>query len=189
MQEYKVTSVNPTGNVDAYGNQGYSIFLEGDTKPVFIKAKNAPVVGGVEFGTITDEQKRSGQGTYRKFTRKQRPDEQTSFKSSGAPGAPGASEKQFKADPDSRESIEWQTSLKAAVEVTRDFYMSSEMPKTVEDYAKEVDKVAVHFKNLINIKPKSVTSDVLPTDDEVDEVELPPVEELEPPDDIGEIPF
>lgn len=69
-------------------------------------------------------------------------------------------DKQFKADPDSRESIEWQTSLKAAVQVAADYFAMTEFtPNNIEDYAKEVDRVAVHFKNLINVKPKSLTSD------------------------------
>lgn len=92
-------------------------------------------------------------------------------------------DKQFKADPDSRESIEWQTSLKAAVEVTRDYYIGQEMPKTLEDYAKEVDKVAVHFKNLINTKPTSVV------DHQEEEVAEEVVIEDQPPIESYEVPF
>lgn len=69
-------------------------------------------------------------------------------------------DEQFKADPDSRESIEWQTSLKAAVEVVRDYHMTTG-PGSIDlkEYCKLVDKAAVHFKNLINVKPTSVTTD------------------------------
>lgn len=108
--------------------------------------------------------------------------------------APTSPDKQFKADPASRESIEWQTSLKAAIEVVRDYYMHhpKDVPadgplhgeKGLESYCKEVDKAAVHFKNLINIKPTSTKEDTLETPEQVDEgiQDIPPVDdELTPP--------
>lgn len=72
MKDYNPTTVKVVGEPDQHGNLAYSVFFEGQDKPVFMKAKNAPEVGKVEFGIITDEPKKSGEGTYRKFTRKQR---------------------------------------------------------------------------------------------------------------------
>lgn len=70
IKDYNPTGVKETDVTDSYGNKGYNVFFEGEDKPVFLKAKNAPEVGKVEYGEITDEAKKSGNGTYRKFTRK-----------------------------------------------------------------------------------------------------------------------
>lgn len=72
MKDYNPTTVKEVGEPDQHGNKAYSVFFEGQDKPVFMKAKNAPEVGKVEFGIIEDVPKKSGDGTYRKFTRKQR---------------------------------------------------------------------------------------------------------------------
>ena len=88
------------------------------------------------------------------------------------PNTPQSQEKQFKADPDSRESIEWQTSIKAAVEIVRDFHSVNKMPDDLESYTREIDTVAVHIKELINVKPKPVVREI----DTADDDNLPPVE-------------
>lgn len=72
MKDYNPTSVKEVGEPDQHGNKAYSVFFEGEDKPVFMKAKNAPAVGNVEYGVIEDAPKKSGEGTYRKFSRKQR---------------------------------------------------------------------------------------------------------------------
>lgn len=74
MKDYNVTSAKEVGEPDQYGNKAFSVFFEGQEKPVFMKTKvgNEPTPGKIEFGVIEDAPKKSGQGTYRKFTRKQR---------------------------------------------------------------------------------------------------------------------
>lgn len=72
IKDYNPTSVKETELEDQHGNKGYNVFFEGETKPVFMMAKNAPTVGQIEYGQIVDTPKKSGDGTYRKFTRKQR---------------------------------------------------------------------------------------------------------------------
>jgi len=74
MKDYLVTSAKEVGEPDQYGNKAFSVFFENETKPVFMKTKagNEPTPDKPEYGIITDEPKKSGDGTYRKFTRKQK---------------------------------------------------------------------------------------------------------------------
>lgn len=75
--EYTPQEVKVVGEPDYHGNLPYSVkFTDGSYG--FMKAQNAPVVGTPEFGEIQDVQKRSGDGTYKKFVRKQRDNTQTS---------------------------------------------------------------------------------------------------------------
>lgn len=77
-KDYNPTGVKEVGEPDIHGNKAYSVFFEGEDKPVFMKAKNAPSVGNIEYGQIIDAPKKSGDGTYRKFERKPREEGNTS---------------------------------------------------------------------------------------------------------------
>ena len=171
--EYKVVSaIKGREYTDKFGQKvAYIVQLEGQDEAVEINQKlttPAPKAGDVLNGTIESTQ--YGKKFKKAFNQ-------------NAPQAQGhqGGSKQFKADPDSRESIEWQTSLKAAVDVVRDFYGLKGLPEEfkLEDYAREVDSTAVHFKNLINLKPESVKGTVV-EDEEVAEDEAP--DKLQDPD-------
>jgi len=113
IKDYNPTNVKETELVDQHGNKGYNIFFEGEDKPVFMMAKNAPLVGNVEYGEIVDTPKKSGQGTYRKFARKQRDE------AFAAPVGPRITTKES-SDPlsisawERHSSIERQSALKSA---------------------------------------------------------------------------
>lgn len=72
IKDYNPTGVKEVDFEDSHGNKGYNVFFENEDKPVFMMAKRAPEVGNVEYGEIIDTPKKSGEGTYRKFVRKQR---------------------------------------------------------------------------------------------------------------------
>lgn len=111
MRDYNPTKVQETDVKDDYGNRGYNVFFEGEDKPVFMKAKNAPEVGKSEYGVITDEAKKSGNGTYRKFTRKQREE-----KAESQPASTGAVATSVKFE-NRDDAITRQSALKSAVAV------------------------------------------------------------------------
>lgn len=73
--EYIPKIVKEAGEKDQYGNQPYSVLFESG-ESVFFKAQKAPVVGQPEHGVITEEPKRNGSGTYKKFKRVS-PDQQS----------------------------------------------------------------------------------------------------------------
>lgn len=90
IKDYNPTGVKETDLVDPHGNKGYNVFFENEDKPVFMMAKRAPEVGNVEYGEIVDTPKKSGEGTYRKFVRKQREEapEQPKPAEGGVPATP-----------------------------------------------------------------------------------------------------
>lgn len=168
--EYKVVSViKGREYTDKFGPKvSYTLKLEGIEEAVEVSQKPSttpPQAGDVLKGSIQDTQ--YGKKFKKEYTQ--------------APQAQGGS-KQFKADPDSRESIEWQTSVKAAVEIVRDFHSVNKMPEDLEEYTREIDTVAAHIKELINIKPKPVVKEVEPeveeddAPDKLQDPDLPPVE-------------
>ncbi len=149
----KVTNSNKVWQSD---DGKYKIWDVTCSNGTVLQTKSEKIAGGalVEGGTEFDVEVYEKNG--RSYVRQEPKDNQFN---------PNVSkeDKQFKADPASRESIEWQTSLKGAIEVARDYYTfnHTEVPSGdngLEVYAKEVDKVAVHFKNLITLKPTSVTT-------------------------------
>lgn len=83
IKDYNPTGVKQTDFTDPHGNVGYNVFFENEDKPCFMMAKRAPEVGTPEYGEIVDTPKKSGDGTYRKFVRKQR--EETSSEPSVTP--------------------------------------------------------------------------------------------------------
>lgn len=114
IKDYNPTGVKEVGEPDEYGNKAYSVFLEGESKPVFMKAKNPPVVGEIEHGQIIDAPKKSGDGTYRKFERKQREEGTPELGKTYAVNAEGVKEVNWSADP-KQDSIVRQSALKSAV--------------------------------------------------------------------------
>lgn len=80
--EYIPKIVKEVGDKDQYGNQPYSVLFESG-ESVFFKAQKAPAVGQPEHGVITEEPKKNGTGTYKKFKRVS-PDQQ-SFGGNRAP--------------------------------------------------------------------------------------------------------
>lgn len=68
MKDYIVQALQEAGDKDQYGNQGYWVKFTGEADTVFMKAQKAPVVGGTEHGTITDEVSKAGK-SYRRFKR------------------------------------------------------------------------------------------------------------------------
>ena len=135
IKEYVPKAVKPLGEPDSYGVVGYSVtFSSGEN--VLLRAKNAPEVGKTEYGQIVDAPKKNGDGTYKKFERKQR--EQQTF-------GGGYQAKSFTADPGKISSIEWQKAIAEGRQLVRDWLETSAESKTytLEEYKKEVVNAAV----------------------------------------------
>lgn len=78
--DYRVKTVKEAGGEpDQYGVVGYWVTFEGHENSALMRAKNAPVVGGMEYGNVTKETSKAGKEYY-KFKREQRED--------GAPSRP-----------------------------------------------------------------------------------------------------
>ena len=69
--DYRVKTVRATGEPDQYGVTNYWVGFEGHQNDVLIRAKNAPEVGGMEYGTVSQETSKAGK-QYFKFKREQR---------------------------------------------------------------------------------------------------------------------
>ena len=123
IKDYNPTGVKQTDFTDPHGNVGYNVFFEGEDKPVFMMAKRAPEVGTPEYGEIVDTPKKSGDGTYRKFVRKQREEAAPSQTTPDIP-KPVASW-------DRDEAITRQSALKSAVAT------GEKDPKKIFDLAEE----------------------------------------------------
>lgn len=110
MKDYIVTSAKEVGEPDQYGNKAFSVFFENETKPVFMKTKagNEPTPGKTEYGVIEDAPKKSGEGTYRKFTRKQREEANVAQVANTGTAT-------FTVHSDREASIQKQSALKSAV--------------------------------------------------------------------------
>jgi len=115
MKDYKVTTVKEVGEPDQYGNKAFSVFFEGEAKPVFMKTKNGnePTPAKLEYGVIEDAPKANGQGTYRKFTRKQKEEATQEASAQGASSTPYQNTTKD-------ELILKQVALKCAVQVEKD---------------------------------------------------------------------
>lgn len=70
-KEYVPKDVKVLDFQDQNGNQAYNVQFS-DGSYGFMLAKKAPQVGVPEYGDIEDTPKKSGDGTYKKFVRKQR---------------------------------------------------------------------------------------------------------------------
>lgn len=80
--DYRVKTVKEAGGEpDQYGVVGYWVTFEGHENSALMRAKNAPVVGGMEYGNVTKETSKAGKEYY-KFKREQRED--------GAPSRPSS---------------------------------------------------------------------------------------------------
>lgn len=71
-KEYEVQAVKQLEQKDERGNDAFQVKFSGEAETVFMLAKKPPVRGEVEYGNITDEPKKNGEGTYRRFRREQR---------------------------------------------------------------------------------------------------------------------
>lgn len=69
--DYRVKTVKATGEPDQYGVTNYWVGFEGHQNDVLIRAKNAPEVGGMEYGTVSQETSKAGK-QYFKFKREQK---------------------------------------------------------------------------------------------------------------------
>lgn len=114
IKDYNPTGVIETDFEDPHGNKGYNVFFENEDKPVFMMAKRAPEVGNVEYGEIVDTPKRSGEGTYRKFVRKQREEAPATSPSQSA-STSTVTEPAKSTYVDRDEAITRQSALKSAV--------------------------------------------------------------------------
>jgi hypothetical protein len=141
MAEYKVTKVSDkvrTWNGPNGAIYYHKVMLEGHDRPVSIgkKTPNSITVGQTVTGDITDDPK---------F-------DEDKFKATSTQ----SQDRQFKGDPDTRNSIEWQTALKAATETVRDFWgfkvVSSSM--TLEDYRNQVIDTASVYAKTVQDKPE-----------------------------------
>lgn len=119
-QDYKVTSVKPTGFTDQNGNDGYNVWFEGVPESALMLAKKPPVEGGVEHGEIKDlPAKKDPTKTYKRFTRVQREDVASTVRSDYGTYPVVSDPRQ--------ESIERQCALKEAVEMYKNDDVSSTM--------------------------------------------------------------
>lgn len=102
--------------------------------------------------------------------------------------------KTFEADPNKISSIEWQTSIKEARQLVKDWHdlsmLNGETPSfpSIEDYKKEIVNAAITLASAIGKKPDNL----IPTQEYEDTTtadDLPPVENYDNPVDLADVPF
>lgn len=87
--DYRVKTVKEAGGEpDQYGVVGYWVTFEGHENSALMRAKNAPVVGGMEYGTVSLEKSKSTGKEYYKFKREQREDSAPSRPTSTVSSSP-----------------------------------------------------------------------------------------------------
>lgn len=154
--QYKITDVKKLKEYEGkYGKLvSYSIQIDGEWVQLSQKPETpAPQIGSEIEGSITDTE-------YGKKFKK-------------------ASANFTRAD---TASISWGEAYSSATRVAKDFCSiialeSTPTPETIEDYVRNVDRVAIHIKGIADKNPKSVDEimlvkpkqlDETPTDEEVD---------------------
>jgi hypothetical protein len=166
-----VTITNVFKTEDANFQGLHRTWFNADNKTLYIlhKPGNAPKTGDTLEGSIKEDARRN-----LKFTKEQ----QSFAPASPAPGPQMPStpaERVFKADPARQSSIEWQASIKAAVDAVRDFYTFSDVnPTTLEDYKRSIVNTAITFAAVVEMKPNQTIEpkaepigDTLPTEEQV----------------------
>lgn len=135
--EYRVKTVKQSGEPDQYGNYGYWVEFEGHQSSVLMRAKNAPEVGGMEYGTVSQETSKAGK-PYFKFKREQREDGQQFH----------SEVKSFKG-----EKKEWQprddNAIRAQWAIGQAVTSIGKIPMNESDYA-HIELVATKFYSMVD---------------------------------------
>ena len=147
--DYTIKAVKASGQKDPHGNEWFSVLFESGDQASWL-AKTEPRIGDTVYGNITEETKKSGEGTYKRFRKAQK--DVTVIGST--------SNTKFTEDPGKQDSIIRQSSMKAAVDLVvggqekyeKLFDLAEEIVKWVknekiEDKAKEVFPEAEEVKD------------------------------------------
>ena len=147
--DYTIKAVKASGQKDPHGNEWFSVLFESGDQASWL-AKTEPRIGDTVYGNITEETKKSGEGTYKRFRKAQKDVTVTG----------STSQTKFTEDPGKQDSIIRQSSMKAAVDLVvggqekyeKLFDLAEEIVKWVknekiEDKAKEVFPEAEEVKD------------------------------------------
>lgn len=147
--DYTIKAVKASGQKDPHGNEWFSVLFESGDQASWL-AKTEPRIGDTVYGNITEETKKSGEGTYKRFRKAQKDVTVTG----------STSQTKFTEDPGKQDSIIRQSSMKAAVDLVTGgqekyeklFDLAEEIVKWVknekiEDKAKEVFPEAEEVKD------------------------------------------
>lgn len=147
--DYTIKAVKASGQKDPHGNEWFSVLFESGDQASWL-AKTEPRIGDTVYGNITEETKKSGEGTYKRFRKAQKDITVTG----------STSQTKFTEDPGKQDSIIRQSSMKAAVDLVTGgqekyeklFDLAEEIVKWVknekiEDKAKEVFPEAEEVKD------------------------------------------
>ncbi len=172
--DYTIKAVKASGSKDPHGNEWFSVLFESGEQASWL-AKTEPRVGDTVYGNITEETKKSGEGTYKRFRKAQKDVTVTGSTSSNAPY------KMSNEEPGRQDSIMRMNALNnavnrgnAAINMEKDFdvlqaaeeYYTWLKNEKIEDKAKEVFPEAEEVKE---DKKEEVTF----MDDEVDLDSIP----------------
>ena len=147
--DYTIKAVKASGQKDPHGNEWFSVLFESGDQASWL-AKTEPRIGDTVYGNITEETKKSGEGTYKRFRKAQKDVTVTG----------STSQTKFTEGPGKQDSIIRQSSMKAAVDLVvggqekyeKLFDLAEEIVKWVknekiEDKAKEVFPEAEEVKD------------------------------------------
>lgn len=174
MEVEKIINLEP----NAFNGLTKTTFtIVGALKPVYIfsKPENEPKEGDVIDGTYAPD--KAGNLKFTKTKKEFTPSDNTPANS--------WQPKEYKADPLKQSSIEWQASIKAAVDTVKDFHVLSGIkPTKLTEYKRLIAETAITYANTVEKKPDMAVK-VEPV------VDLPPVESYDIPDviDLDDIPF
>lgn len=183
MPRIKIKEITAT-EPNAFNDLTKTTFVREDAQePVYIftKAGNEPKVGDELEGDVTRD-KRSAL-KFKKSQSQQPP--------SNGHNNTHATLRQYKADPDKQDSIEWQKALGEARQTLRDFYeLRHEHPATLDSYTTDISRLTIRYAALISLRPDGIEE---ATEDEGED--KPPVDQLQAPAEeedvlnVDEIPF
>lgn len=184
MKEFNILSAKPTGGEpDQHGNVSFWLEIEGEGSALVLRKPSSPFLSGPTWGELTNATSTAGKA-YKRFKVGQRPDGNIP-----ATGNFVSGQRQFKADPDKQASIEWQSALKTAAEIVKDYktlgalMVAGPVVTTLDDYTYDVVNVATRLAKVIETQPDPETTEVVNDD-------LPPVENYDELDSLtNEIPF
>ena len=69
--DYTIKAVKASGQKDPHGNEWFSVLFESGDQASWL-AKTEPRIGDTVYGNITEETKKSGEGTYKRFRKAQK---------------------------------------------------------------------------------------------------------------------
>lgn len=142
MSKIKVTQASQGWKARPTSDPLFTIHIEGEGEPQRTFDKELAVVGEHEAEKFTAKNGKE----YWRTPKKPGGNQELTFRT----------ERQFKADPEKQESIEWQSCLKAATDTVNGYYglfFNADNPPSLEQFKKDVVNTAITYKRTVDIKP------------------------------------